>query len=234
MNNRKMLLSLALGLSLGASAFASIPSMLSSIVLTQPMGGGEGQRPPRGGMRRPQGVGILMMRQVQEELNLSDAQNEKIRAILEANRPAQGNDGPPRGAPNDAERQRGEKVRKEIAAVLNESQNRRLDQLMLQADGPRALLRPEVGDKLKLSNAQRDEIRDFMESTRPQPGTPPPAPDEMRAKVEAMLKRVLSAAQQSEWAKMLGKPFDFGPPPGGGRGPGGPGGPGGGGDGRGL
>ncbi len=75
--------------------------------------------------------------------------------------------GGPGGPPNG---QRGEDMDKKIEAILNDSQFARYQQLSLQAQGARAILRPDVSEKLKLTEEQHDQIRQIMEANRPQGG----------------------------------------------------------------
>lgn len=108
-----------------------------------------------------------------------------------------------------------EKIHKELEAVLNSSQFERLLQLELQAEGPMAIARPDIAEKLGLSESQLAQIRKVMEENRPprpEPGSPPPSREDMekqRKEVENKVLAVLSTSQKSEWAKMKGAPFTF-------------------------
>jgi hypothetical protein len=139
-----------------------------------------------------------------------------------------------------------------IAKVLEAEQRERLDQLRLQRDGVAALARPEIAEKLGLTEDQVASIRRIQDQSRPRvPGgfNPEQSEEDRRAMFDRMREQrekadsdilaVLSEAQRDQWQRMQGKPFEFpmfgfggrgGPEGPGGPGPG-PGGPGGGFDG---
>lgn len=189
----------------------------------------------RGPMGGPQ---ILSIKEVQQELNLSTSQIQRIQQMLDANRPQRGER--PAGPPNpETMRELQQKIQRELRAILDDSQYRRYGQLDLQASGPRAFQRPEVIERLKLSDQQLGQIRDLMGANRPKgefqegpprgegpggpprgegPGGPPPGqfqggprpnPDEMMQKVLA----ILTADQRQKWLAMTGKKFNFPMPP---------------------
>jgi len=96
-----------------------------------------------------------------------------------------------------------------LKEILTESQFARHKEIMLQAQAPMSLLRPETAKELNLTEDQRDEIQSIMEENRPQPGQPPVDREKITAKVAASL----TADQQAKWKKMTGKPFNFPKPP---------------------
>ncbi len=119
-----------------------------------------------------------------------------------------------------------------LAKILDKSQSSRFSELQLQRGGVGLLLRDEVSKPLKLSDEQRDKLRELIEQNPPFFAAP-----DQRKKVETDAIEVLSAKQKEQWTKLRGadfkfpeQGFGFGPggprgfgPPGGG--PGGPGGP---------
>jgi hypothetical protein len=138
----------------------------------------------------------------------------------------------------------GEKVKAfetALKGILNETQFTRYSQLSLQSAGPMAFMRPDVVEKLGITQAQQEQMRAVMEASRParpEPngqggqGEPPQPPDpaqmkQREEKLMADLLNVLSATQRGQWATMIGKKFEFTqgqPRQGGGQRPGGGGG----------
>jgi len=130
-------------------------------------------------------------------------------------------------------------VEQRIKQILTPQQYRRYQELSLQMQGPVGVMRPEVLQKLQVTDDQRQQILQILESNMPPRPTEGQRPDpaEMRKHREEVMKKVLgvlNSSQQDQWKSMLGKPFKFddnvrtggfgGPPPGGGFG-GGQGGP---------
>ena len=132
-----------------------------------------------------------------------------------------------------------QEMENKIKEILTSGQYKRYQEISLQQQGAMALMRPDIGDKIGLSDAQRDQIQEIMRNNRPQMGPRPggegerPDPEKMRAEMEkhraelnAKIVAVLTSNQKSQWQSMLGRPFKIVHPEGG-RGFGGPGGPGG-------
>ena len=128
-------------------------------------------------------------------------------------------------------------MEKKIKAILDEDQFARYQELSLQREGARAVLRPDVSEKLNITEDQREAIHKLMEANRPQPpqGGPQDGPpdfekmraemDKKNAELDKKIVALLTSGQKATWDKMLGKPFKFENRPMGG--PGGPGGQGG-------
>ena len=123
-----------------------------------------------------------------------------------------------------------------LAEILSPAQSRRLPQIWLQCQGPRALLRePDVISTLKLNADQRNRMGAIEHETmahrdrEPRRGPPPPDAPEERLKIALQnMLVVLTDEQMSQWKAMTGKPYEgplFFPHGPGGRGPG-PRGPG--------
>ncbi len=229
-----------------------------------PQGGGFGPpQGPGGGMRGGPGMGpgggmqgpqLLMNASVQKELNLTEDQKEQIQALAPAGR---GPGGPPQGGQRGGEGRQGGgppqggrgaggpgdqgEMEKKIKAILSSAQYKRYQEISLQQQGASAISRPEVAEKLGITEAQHEQIREIMESNRqnmrpPQGGQGErPDPEQMRAEMEKnrealnrKIVAVLSNSQKTAWQSMLGKAFKIVNPQGGPGfgGPGGPGGPG--------
>ena len=206
--------------------------------------GGPGGGDPMGS------VALIGIPEVQQELKLSDEQKPKVVDLLskmqEQARTAFESFNPQEVfALEEKERdQRFAKMRTqmegitkkteaELGKVLDKQQSQRFAELQVQRGGVGSLLRDEVSKPLKLSDEQRDKLRDLIEQNPPFFASP-----DQRKKVETDAVALLNAKQQEQWTKLKGadfkfpeQGFGFGPggpggfgPPGGG-GPGGPGGP---------
>jgi serine/threonine protein kinase len=126
---------------------------------------------------------------------------------------------------------------KDLAAILDEQQLKRLHEIDLQLQGPKVFFETEVVDALKLTMSQRQKIREIegavMASIRPGPGKDGPKnkdgpPKESREYFDAAKKRgvqqilmTLMPEQIRKWRELTGPPFEGrvrfcfpGPPPG--------------------
>ena len=133
--------------------------------------------------------------------------------------PPQGGFGGPADGGQEMEKRAAEMDAK-IKGILNSAQFNRYHELVLQQRGPVALLEKQVGDKVGLSQAQREQILQVMEQNRmnmrpPQPGQQSD-PEAMRKQMDAQkqandakILAVLTSEQRSKWQQMLGKPFTF-------------------------
>ncbi len=225
------------------------------------MRGGPGMG-PGGGLQGPQ---LLMNPSVQKELKLTEEQKQELGKLMPQRGPG-GPGGPPdrgqggqrgqfgqggqrgqggQGGPPQGERRQGgpggpnQEMEKKIQGILSDSQYRRYQEIGLQQQGAMALTRPEIAEKVRLTENQREQVRQILEQNRPG-GRPPQGgerrdPAQMRAEMEknqaalnAKVVAILSGEQKAVWQSMLGKPFKIEHPQGGPGfgGPGGPGGPG--------
>ena len=173
-----------------------------------------GAEEPRG-LSTGGGLGLLLSPEVRAELKLSDAQSEKILNV-------------PRGMAPPGDRAEEKKAREELyrkreqelKQILDEKQQGRLWELILQKNGGRAIEWPNVADKLKLDAAQMDRIKKIREDTTAKP-TPLSALsreeqekvlDESRKRREKRkveLLTVLTAEQKELFEKMQGVKFTF-------------------------
>lgn len=94
-----------------------------------------------------------------------------------------------------------------IRGVLNSEQQNRLDQLILQRQGPRALVNPDVVTKLKLSDDQVSQLVRVV-GARPRFGFRNPADLQSEQEWEAKMLEVLTPEQQEAWKKLLGPPLE--------------------------
>jgi hypothetical protein len=162
---------------------------------------------------------------VQKELKLGETQIEKIRELMPQRGmgmpgrpglpggPGQGGPGGP-GGPGQGGPEMMQQLEKRLKAILSETQYTRYQQLSFQAGGVRMLLRPELAEKLGITEEQREQIMEAGRPPMPQGGQPGqrPDPNEMekrRKEVEAKMLAVLTPAQRKQWAEMTGPAFKF-------------------------
>ena len=198
--------------------------------------GGPGGFGGPGGMPASETM-LVAMHEVQQELVLTDAQKARINQLQEEMREkiqAQQSGISFQDLFSLEEEQRRKKfdeMRSKTDALmkkldeklrqdLNPEQKSRLNQLVLQRDPLAALNRPEIAGKLKLTDDQREKLKELSGAS-----VPPFAPPELRRQSLEDVLAVLTDAQKTEWAELKGKEFSFpepqfGPP--GGFGPGGP------------
>jgi hypothetical protein len=110
-------------------------------------------------------------------------------------------------------------MEKKIKAILSESQYTRYQQLSLQQQGAMAIMRPDISQKLGITDDQRDQLDEAMRNSRPPrppQGDQPPDPQQMheqmkkhRQEMEQKILAVLTSSQKDQWNGMLGKPFTF-------------------------
>lgn len=186
------------------------------------------------------GGGLLALagnEQIAKELELSDAQVEKLTALrdkIAADLRGQFQGGgnfrdlsdEERRARFDEIRKKAEEVRataeKEMDAILLPHQRDRIRQISLQmslrgggAQG--ALSRPEIAEALSIDDAQKEKLREAAEAAQKEleEGT-----RKLREAARQKILDVLTPDQKAKWEKMIGEPFEFDF----GRGQGGPGG----------
>lgn len=210
------------------------------------MGGGFG-----GGNRSP--YRLLMSPQVQEELALTDQQKSQGTALLtemgERARSAMGDFQSLQNLSEDERRAAIEEMQKKtaqiqaefkpkFAAVLDDIQAQRLQQIAWQAEGAAALRDPELAKALGLSQDQQDQLAKVFAppSREGGPGRPQDGQQgdfrerfaQMQQQRETDAMAVLTAEQKSKLSELKGAPFDVsqlrGGGPGGGFGGGRPGG----------
>ena len=110
-----------------------------------------------------------------------------------------------------------------INMVLEKTQVERFAQLRLQRAGVAALERPDIAEKLVLTQEQKDKMKKIRDDSRPDPSAfanfqnmsdeeRREAFTKMREKGEkanADILAVLTAEQKETWTKMQGKKFEF-------------------------
>ena len=173
-------------------------------------------------------LSLLGQESVQKELKLSDEQIKKVKELAEK----QGGGRPDfQGLSREeitkkmAERRKAQD--EAVAKILDAKQLKRTKQLTLQRQGTRALSDPEVAAALKLSDDQKEKLKDIQTKAREAAGGSPRGDRseeaqkkraEARKATEEKIMGVLTADQKTKLKELQGEPFKFEPRTGGGRG----------------
>ncbi len=139
-------------------------AILAATIVLSPAQVSEAQRRGRGGMRlgNVSAVFLLQLPEVQAELKLTDDQKAKAADVL-----TKLADGRSEVIANVAKEshQRGQKIAalaeqasKDVQALLDETQRKRLQQLLLQVNGPNELENKEVQAALHLTDEQKTKL----------------------------------------------------------------------------
>ncbi|MEX0717805.1 MAG: Spy/CpxP family protein refolding chaperone [Planctomycetaceae bacterium] len=198
----------------------------------QPRQGRQG----RGGLGGFGGIGkiaLLQAEQVKTELKITEDQTAKIAEVATAQREARGGRGgegfrglqdlsaDERAARLAELREAAEKAATELdgklAAILTAEQNTRLDQILVQLQGVRALTDAKVQEKLGLSDEQKTKITDVLASQREAMGElrelereeRQAKQEEITKATETALNNVLTTAQQAQLAELKGAAFEL-------------------------
>ncbi len=184
---------------------------------------------------------LVELEPVRSELDVNEQQSDLLDALssdLDRQREAilHGDDAP-RSSNEELELQRRKSLSSRLAkfdrdsealigAVLNDNQAVRLQQLYVQRDGAQALDRPEVAEKLQITDEQRKDLLElratfakklqdtFMarrDQFRNRTGLEETMRDaeQLRAKELAEIRKLLNEEQQSRFHELTGEPFDF-------------------------
>ncbi|MBL8065638.1 MAG: hypothetical protein JNM34_07235 [Chthonomonadaceae bacterium] len=219
---------------------------VSSIAFAQQGGGqrgqgggkGQGQGQKQGGQNQRQGGGngaarLLAMPSVQTELNLTSDQKSKIAALL-PQRGQGGQAGGQRGQGGQGGGQRGQggseqganrtnqaDLDKKIAEILDDKQEARLAELVIQRAGNRAVLNETVASKLAVTADQKTQLAALREKQRAgrqgggQQGqgadreAARAAREKMEKELDAEIGKILTEKQKVELKALGGKPFKF-------------------------
>lgn len=162
--------------------------------------------------------GLLAMEEVRKELNITSEQAEKLRA-------ARGNPEDFQNLTREERRERFEQLVKKteetIKSVLDEKQQQRLSELRIQREGPTALARPEVAEKVGLDQSQKEQIQkileesrggdrfDFQNATQEERTRYFAERRERSEKANASILAVLTSTQKETFEKLQGAKFDF-------------------------
>ncbi len=192
-------------------------------------------QPPQRGGGRGFGGGfggtafLLGMEPVQKELALTDAQKETFNKLREEARAGGGGNFRDMSEEERAKlrtqmEERAKKTEETIKATLDAKQYARLTELSIQQAGVMALSRPDVVEKLKLTDDQKSKLREVAEANRGPGGgrggfntnaseeERRKAMEEARArreKTEADTMAVLTEEQKKAFEELKGKKFEF-------------------------
>jgi hypothetical protein len=198
------------------------------------MGMGMGMRMP--GMGGGQGgpLMILLAPSVQKELKLTDDQKSKVNTFVRAEsqkyREAMRTMAMSMGGGNanpqmmmETFQKRRQETDQGIAKILDPKQKERLDQIGLRVEGPMAVARPEIAEKLGLKETQKQYIQELvfqmgremamtirqgMATGQLDPSQVPAMTAQFRANAEKEIGQALDAKQKASFNKLLGAPFD--------------------------
>lgn len=180
---------------------------------------------------------LLWYHSIQEELNLTEAQINKLGDLDEKQRNL-GSELYDTMSYEDRDRAMEEiyaSTGRQVASILDPNQFTRLQQLYLQAQGMSALTDDDVVQKLKISRGQKGQMRtiqdDYDQDRRELfrngfTADTMKKMEELRKETDEKMKGVLNQKQQDQWEAMLGEPYKGELPRVSRGGRGGPGGPG--------
>ena len=168
---------------------------------------------------------ILLLRDesVRTALACNDEQQQSLDALLRGhNRLLLAiRDVGPTGADQSAQPALKE-IRDELKTLLNDEQRRRLQGLILQAQGYDSLLRKDIATQLKLTPTQLKELAKVSADFRAKaqalqtPGETPRSPEDVQAELKKLqanrhqlVLSQLDKQQQTRYSELLGEPFDF-------------------------
>ncbi|MBX9789204.1 MAG: redoxin domain-containing protein [Pirellulales bacterium] len=93
----------------------------------------------------------------------------------------------------------------ELARILSAAQLKRLDEIILQARGYKALLAPDFAERLHLSAATLAQLKRALVDKPSEKSDDQPTEQELVRRITALL----SPAQQTQLAALAGQPFDL-------------------------
>ncbi len=229
----------------------AVVGMIAGSAMAQPGGrggqGGRGQGGPGmfagrggpGGIGGGMGVlGLLRIEQVQKEIELLDDQKADLEKLGEKARAAmQEVFGNFRNLSREEMQQRREEIQQkmqeqqkklqaELEKILLPHQLERLEQIRIQLMGIRALEDPEVAEKLNITDAQKEKIRQVQEQARekmreafqgmrggqgqrPDPQAMREQFTKLREQIEKDVLAVLTPEQKKKFEELKGEPFEL-------------------------
>ena len=175
---------------------------------------------------------LIGMSEVRKELSLTEEQNRQLRQVMLDHQARAGELF--RGIQNLSPDERFKRMaqfhqegNRRLRGILTDRQTERLDQLILQRAGIRALARPDVQDDMKLSADQRERVRETFENERSsfpgamgsfRPREQLTAEErnkirekfsEVRRSTDAKLHAILTDGQREHFQRLQGAPFRF-------------------------
>jgi hypothetical protein len=208
-------------MALGLAACLGAPAMAQ----------GQGGRGGFGMMGGGGGLALLSNKGVQKELKLSDEQIDKAeKAATESMGKMRERFQDLQGLDADARREKQQSMMREMAAeskkvtdeILKPEQAKRFAEISLQVRGAQALSDPEVQSKLKLTDEQKNKLKDMASETQSKmqelrSGLQDDREGTMQ-KIQAYQKEnatktmaLLTDDQKKTWKDMTGEPFEYTP-----------------------
>jgi Spy/CpxP family protein refolding chaperone len=189
-------------------------ALVAAPCLAQQRPGGRGGR---GGGFFMSPIMLLSQKPVQEELKLTEEQVKKVTELSAKQREAF------TGFADLSQEERGKKFQelnsqneKAVAEILKPDQSKRLKEISLQAQGPRAFANPEVANALGITDEQKAKLRSIQEENaqEAQKLRQAGASEEAQQKRAELTKAtndkmlaVLTPEQKTKWKEMTGEPF---------------------------
>ncbi len=159
---------------------------------------------------------LLRTPSVQKEIKLTDEQAEKFRKI------AQDVQNKRRGDVRKTIQEMRDKINKAVPYILGADQVKRLHQIKLQTNGILSFNQPEVQQKLKLTDKQKEEVQGINDDAKKDIGNRIKESKNLRERMEALRMApqrmkaatgkavaVLNDEQKKMWNEMIGEKFEF-------------------------
>jgi hypothetical protein len=166
-------------------------------------------------------AGLLAIEEVRSELKVTPEQAEKLQALRGSREDREALQNLSREERQKRYAEMAKKAEDTVKTVLDETQQKRLEELRIQRDGAESLTRAEVAEKLGLEQAQKDKIKqiaeagdsnrdfDFQNATQEERQKFFTEARERREKRNTDLLAVLTDAQKQSFEKMHGAKFTF-------------------------
>ena len=178
-------------------------------------------------------VQLLSRSDIQQELRVTSEQAAKVKDLNRSTR--EGMQALVRGLQQvPPQKRRGEfdkfrdGIDRKVVEILDAKQRQRLNELVLQQDGTRALSKADVVAELRLSDDQRKKVGETLRDenqkmrdlyrevsdgkptlTKEDQGKAAQRMSEIRVRTDEALVSVLTEVQKAQWVRMKGQPFNF-------------------------
>jgi len=187
--------------------------LASGALAQQRQGGGRGGM---GGTTSP--LMLLMQKSVQDELKLTDDQIKQAEELAAKQREAR------QTLQDLSQEERGKKIQemnkaneKAVSQFIKPNQAKRLKQISLQLAGAQAFINPEVATELKLTDEQKQKIKEIRKQTAEEARTirenttdqaeARQKTRELNRNATGKVMALLTAEQKDKWKEMTGEPF---------------------------
>jgi len=170
---------------------------------------------------------LILQKSVQDELKLTEKQTDELketqkammRSLIESFKDL----GFDKEKIAEKMKELSDKNKKDVSRILTAAQNARLGQLEVQFGGLQSLASKDLADDLKLTEGQRDKVRnlseEFAKSSREimsEAGRDPKSRAEAMAKIQKLGRDLTTKAvgdfnpdQRARWQELTGAPFEF-------------------------